>query len=155
MHRRLVSVPVRIVTTVEILTKRVMKVKLEKGAAGKGQEGDFQLLPTLPVRSNIAFDVDSFVRSWEVQNVVFIQSVQDRWKRNVNGSKPLWVSKLIKFYKGWSHVKAPPARSPLASSTATGLVRPTRSSCQETMTTKMGLWRLFQVVLQQISLGVW
>ena len=78
MHRRLVSVLVRIVTTVEILTKRVMKVKLEKGAAGKGQEGDFQLLPTLPVRSNIAFDVDSFVRSWEVQNVVFIQSVQDR-----------------------------------------------------------------------------
>ena len=72
-----------------------MKVKLEKGAAGKGQEGDFQLLPTLPVRSNIAFDVDSFVRSREVQNVVFIQSVQDRGKRNVNGSKPLWVGQLI------------------------------------------------------------
>ena len=63
MHRRLVFVPARIVTTVEILTRRVMKVKLEKGAAEKGQEGDFQLLHTLPVRSNIAFDVDSFVRS--------------------------------------------------------------------------------------------
>ena len=62
MQRRLVFVQARIVTTVEILTKRVMKVKLEKGAADEGQE-DFQLLHTLPVRSNIAFDVVSFVRS--------------------------------------------------------------------------------------------
>ena len=43
MHRRLVSVLVKIVRTVAILTRRVMKVKLEKGAAEKGQEGDNQL----------------------------------------------------------------------------------------------------------------
>ena len=92
MHRRLVFVPVRTVTTVAILTKRVMKVKLEKGAAEKGQEGDFQWLPTLPVHSNIAFDVISFVRSREVQNVVFIQSVRNEGKRGASGFKLLWVS---------------------------------------------------------------
>ena len=112
------------------------------------------MLHTLPVHSNIAFDVISFVRSRRVQNVVFTQGVRNGGKRNASGSKPLWVSKLIKFYKNWSHVKAPPARNPLASSTATGLVRPTRSSCQETMTTRMGLWRPFQVVLEQRSV-IW
>ena len=89
MHRRLVFVPVRIVTTVEILSRRVMKVKLEKGAAEKG---NYQLLHTLPVHSNIAFDVDSFVLSRRVQNVVFTQSVRNGGKRNASGSRPLWVS---------------------------------------------------------------
>ena len=92
MHRRLVFVLVRTVMTVAILKRRVMKVKLEKGAAEKGQEGDFQLLHTLPVRSNIAFDVISFVRSRRVQNVVFTQGVRNGGKRNASGSRPLWVS---------------------------------------------------------------
>ena len=130
-----------------------MKVKLEKGAAEKGQEGAFQWLPTLPVRSNIAFDAISFVRSREVQNVVFIQSVRNEGKRDASGFKLLWVSQLSNIYKNRSHVKAPPARNPLASSTATGLVRPTRSSCQETMTTRMELLRHFQVVLEQRSVS--
>ena len=65
-----------------------MKVKLEKEAVEKGQ-GDNQLLHTLQVRSNIAFDVVSFVRSREVQNVVFIQSVRNEGKRDASGFKLL------------------------------------------------------------------
>ena len=76
-----------------------MKVKLEKGTVEKGQEGAFQLLHTLPVRSNIAFYAISFVISRRVQNVVFIQGVRNEGKRDASGFKLLWVSQLIKFYK--------------------------------------------------------